>query len=367
MKKINVLHIAEIDNDLTKGTSTIIPQYIIAQNECKELNVFFLNCNNTMIELLKDYSNVYSLGDNKNMTVIRKVKPDIIIFHELYKPYYLRIYKYVLKENIPYIIIPHGGMTKKAQQYKRIKKIVSNFLLFNHFFKNANSIQYLSETEKNNTAFSNLNYFILGNGIANIPNENLYLKKHSSSNLNKIKFIYVGRYDIFIKGLDQLLEAIKMLNDNGKNNLELNFFGKGTDEEYQYIDSYIKNYSIKKIIKVHGPIYGDEKKKKMLESDVFIQVSRSEGQPLGVMEALSLGMPVILSEGTGYKKIINEFKIGISTKTIGKEIYDSILELMNNNDKLKEFSNNSYNYAKANYNWEIIVKKSLERYLEILK
>ena len=117
MKKIRVLHIAEIDNDLTKGTSTIIPQYVIEQSKNKNLEVFFLNCNNLKLNVFAKNNNIFNLDCNYDNNVIKKVNPDIVIFHELYKPPYLNVYKYLIKNGIPYIIIPHGGMTKKAQNF----------------------------------------------------------------------------------------------------------------------------------------------------------------------------------------------------------------------------------------------------------
>ena len=104
-----------------------------------------------------------------------------------------------------------------------------------------------------------------------------------------------------------------------------------------------------------------------MEADAFVQVSRTEGQPLGVMEAMCLGMPVILSKGTGYESVINEKKVGLLTSTNSKEIASAILEMYYNRDKLNEYSRNSYCFAIENYSWSKIVKKTVEFYTNITK
>lgn len=364
MKKIRILHIAEIDNDKTKGTSSVIPQYIYFQKNNPLLEVYFLNCNNIKLDFFDEDETVMNLSDNVNMNAINKIKPELVVFHELYKPCYLKIYKYLCKKRIPFIIIPHGGMTKIAQKNKCIKKFLGNLIFFNNFFKSASKIQYLSEKERINTKFPKLDYFILGNGVDNIPLENLYLKEYK--NRKTINFIYIGRYDYIIKGLDQLLDAFRIINKTHKNKCKLIMYGNGDEKNIGILKKYISDNKLENIVEMNGPIFGDKKRKKILSQDVFIQVSRTEGQPLGVMEALALGMPVLLSEGTGFKEIIKENNIGFCTKTDAQDIYFNIIKFLDNRKKMHKYSINSYQYACENYSWDNIVKKSINTYKDII-
>lgn len=365
MKKMRVLHIAKIDNNKTKGTSVAVPQYVISQCKNDELEVAFLNCCNIKINELENIENIYIASENKNMEVLRKFQPEIVVFHELYKIEYIKIYKFLNKNKIPYIIIPHGGMNINVQNTRKLKKMLGNFLLFNKFFYSAQCIQYLSEAERDKSVYKKINNCIIGNGIPNIPDENKYLKKINSNDL--LNLVYVGRYDYLIKGLDQLLESFKILNEEGVMDIKLNLYGKSEKNDYDLIKSYIENNNLNQLINLNGPVFGDEKRNIILNNDAFIQVSRTEGQPLGVMESLSLGMPVILSEGTGYKKIIENNSIGILTKTSSEEIAHAILKIKNRKDKLCEYSKNAYEYALKNYTWESNVDKTINLYKTIIR
>lgn len=365
MNKINILHIAEIDDDLSKGTSYIIPYYVLFQQHLTNNNVMFLNCNDKKISILFNNKKTYYKKDNVKMSVVKRAKPDIVVFHEIYKPYFIKIYLYLRKNNIPYIIIPHGGLTRTAQNVKKIKKIIGNKLLFSNFINNASMIQYLSKKEQVETKFPKLKNFVLGNGYKNILDENLYLKKHKHN--NKIfTFIYVGRYDYYVKGIDQLLEAFKLVHENNLNNVKLKLFGKGNEDTCSTIKHYIVSNKLENVIEFNGPIFDEEKVNQIISSDVFIQVSRTEGQPLGVVEALCLGMPVLLSKGTGYREIVDQNKIGICTETDANEIFDAIKTIVNNSSCLNEYSNNAYLYSKQNYSWNKITKIAMLKYIEVI-
>lgn len=361
MKRINVLHVSRIDNNMSKGTSVVIPEYILSQN--KFSNVGLLNCNNLKLSKLDNISNVFMLSDNKNMRVLKQFKPDIVVFHEVYKPYYLKIFKHCISNDIPYIIIPHGCITKTAQNHKKLKKMLGNFMFFNKFLRLSSTIQYLSLNEANNTAFPNLKYYIIGNGIDNIPTINRYSTfGHAKKCLN---FVYVGRYDYYIKGLDQLLKSFTFAKINNLN-IHLNLYGSGSKSDEYLIRKYISNNNIDDYVSLNGPIFGEEKRKALIKNDIFVQTSRTEGQPLGVAEALCLGMPVILSVGTGFSDVINNYKIGYLVNTDCNDIYDKIIDACNNTNKLDEMSKNAYEFSKREYLWDDISLKSIKIYKNII-
>ena len=149
-------------------------------------------------------------------------------------------------------------------------------------------------------------------------------------------------------------------------NVFLNLYGKGDNKTVKVISEYIKNNGLDEYIKLNGPVFGSEKKDILTSNNVFIQVSRTEGQPLGVMEAMSLGMPVLLSYGTGYKNIVENYKIGKISNTNSKDIFDNIKFIVDNLNILNTYSCNSYKYAKENYSWDIIVFKTIEIYKNLL-
>lgn len=356
-----ILHVSAISGKKSSGISVVVPEHV--KNQSNLENVAMFNCADYIPENAKGTYKVFLSKNYKkfDISILEKPfnKPDLVVFHGIYILYYIKIYKNLKKNNIPYIILPHGSLTKEAQKIKRIKKIIGNKLLFNNFIKNAKCLQYLSNLEKEESGNNQRHSFVLGNGIY-VPDNKL--KVDFNKNL---KFVYIGRLEIYHKGLDILLEAIKIIKDEiEKKNIVFSIYGPFNGQE-QKIKQFIEKNDLGNIIKLHNGIYGEEKNKVLLDSDIFIQTSRTEGQPLGIMEAMSYGLPCIVTEGTSFAEIVNNNKCGYSSNNNADEVSKNILKVIQNTEKIKEFSNNSYQYSSENFSWNLVSKKTIEKYKEM--
>ena len=360
---MTILHINAISGKKSSGISVVVPEHV--KNQSKLENVAMFNCVDYIPENSINGYKVFLSHEFKQFDILKLEKPfnkpDLVVFHGIYIPYYIKIYKNLVKHDIPYIILPHGSLTKNAQKIKRIKKFFANNIFFNKFIKSAKYIQYLSKMEKNDSSKYKVQSIVLGNGIY-VPDNKLkivYLDE------KKIKFVYIGRLDIYHKGLDILLESIHLVRKQFKKiDIKFDIYGPFNGEEKK-LEEYVKKYEIDNIVEIHDSIYDEEKKRVLLESDVFIQTSRLEGQPLGIMEAMAYGIPCIVTEGTSFENIINDNKCGYSSKCDAKEVAKNIIKIIQNKEKLNDFSKNAYTYAINNFRWDLVAKETIEKYNEI--
>ena len=358
MEEIKVLHIGYANGDKTSGVAVSIPEYLYFQSKycnCALLNLADFNYKNFECFLYKNYKKIESLPKQFS-------NPSIVVFHELYRVQFLKLYKECEKNGIPYIVVPHGGLTKKAQKIKMLKKIIGNLIFFNRYIKKSSFIQFLSEQEKNNSIWNKHKNFILGNGIK-IP------LKQEKNNAGKKKFelLFIGRYDVYFKGLDILLRSILSIKEYMlKNNIILNLYGKGNSNDERYIQNYIQDNNLKDVVICNGPIFGKEKVKKYCEMDVFIQTSRSEGQPMGILEAMSYCLPVLVTPGTGMKFSTETYNLGFVAELDFNSIGDKIKEIYEDKNNLKKYGINARKYVEDNFDGNIIAKKSIEIYQKII-
>lgn len=355
---MKIIHIASIRNNPLDGVCVAVPKHVSSQSELIDVN--FINITNEPIENMT--CQLKCKGIKELFAILSDIQfVDLVVFHECYVKEYLRIYHYLLKRGIPYIVVPHGELTEKAQRKKRLKKLVANILFFNRFVNKALAIQCLSEEEMSNTHFDK-HKFIVTNGV-DIPKE----FKTSFSECG-VKFVYIGRLDSYHKGLDIMLSSIYNVKDFLiNNNCRFDIYGPDIFGRLDVLKKMVNKYDLSELVFLHGPVSGSEKVSILLNSDVFIQTSRFEGMPLGVLEALSYGLPCLVTEGTNLSQKINDVHAGWGCRTSSDEVSKVIVQAVLNKKKYPEMGKSGRHLMNSEFSWEQIAKKAIIDYKAIIK
>jgi len=352
-----ILHLIDVKNIQGNGVYSAVNEYLKYESKNNQVAIWDM-CSCIEIENIESFY----LDSYKRICDLPKPfnKPDIVVFNEVYKPKYIKIYKECKKHKIPYVIIPHGSLVKNAQQRHRGKKIIGNIVLFNKFIYNASAIQFLNQNEKKETYFKYKKAIICGNGT-NIPQ---YTNQWKSS-MNK-DLVYIGRYEIKHKGLDLLVNmCCKYKQWFIDNNMHIQLYGRDSGNELTMLKQDISKNKIQDILIINKPVYHDEKENVLKNSYAFIQCSRYEGQPMGIIEALSVGLPCIVTEGTYMGDYIQEKKCGlVSTFNIDK-VFENVRYIYTHEQEREKFANNSKKYSVVDYHWENVIANTIKQYKKI--
>lgn len=114
------------------------------------------------------------------------------------------------------------------------------------------------------------------------------------------RFIFLGRI-VEKKSVLELVEAVAsiagLFRDSG---FFLDVYGWGDKSYLNAIQFTISKLEISDIVFLKGPVYDEFKRDKIVNSFASVLPSKSEGQPMTVVESLSLATPVIISKECNY-------------------------------------------------------------------
>jgi glycosyltransferase involved in cell wall biosynthesis len=147
---------------------------------------------------------------------------------------------------------------------------------------------------------------------------------------NKLRLTYLGPNKKY-KGVNLLIKTMEEINRKYKENIELNLYGD------------ISEFEIYDNIKTHGR-YSYNQLNDIFDNTDLLIVPSIWNETFGfiVLEAISYGVPVLMTDKVGSKDIVNsyKFKKGIIIKASKLELRYSIIEILNNREILNQINKN---------------------------
>lgn len=143
--------------------------------------------------------------------------------------------------------------------------------------------------------------------------------------------------------------------------------GEGNKEDEFAIKQMIVNENIETNVEFPGWVRDDEKDHRLRDSDVFFLPSYNEGMPMSILDAMGYGLPIVSTNVGGIPKIVRNGKNGQCCNPGDVEAMASVItELLIDDSKRKNASNNSMNIVIKEYSLEAHVKKLKEIYEGLL-
>ena len=133
------------------------------------------------------------------------------------------------------------------------------------------------------------------------------------------------------------------------------------------MEELISSLGVGEVVTLHHEIVGEDKVNKLLESDIFVQTSRHEGMPGGILEALSYGLPCLVSRGTNLGEKIRDNGCGWMAENDADSVAESIRRVIEEKDTLGDKSVKASAFVADNYSWNVIMKETIASYQKLLE
>lgn len=346
---MNLLYISHLSTNIAAGLNWSVPASVNAQSKIDD--VLWVNATEVIMEHWKKvpvYHNASEFGGLKLDNLPNPFNsPDLVVFEGFYYMDDVRMAKKLKKQGIPYIIVVRGSLTRQAMHnHAWLKKKIAHLLFFDAFVKNAIAIQYLTEGEyKESIAHFRTPYFIVPNGFDTPEQQKVSYFKSG------IKSVFIGRLDMYHKGLDILLEVIQnskeLLQDVG---FTLDIYGPRRYDFYK-IQEEIRTRGLGHIVSIHDEITGEKKRDILLQADLFILTSRLEGHPMGLIEALAYGLPCLVTRGSNMLEEIKAADAGWTCEGSRQDIEYALKKAISEKQLFPVKGKNARTLS-IEYNWD---------------
>ncbi len=292
------------------------------------------------------YNRVISVISPKILVSIWKYKPEVIILSEfglltiygiLYKRLRPRCKAILLVESDPGNIPKHKTFTRKLI-CKYVDLIMTN---------NASGNQYLQTILQIESEKIVCKPYLVSEPVTTPPSESqLNDKANEYINCKKVKLLYVGQLAIR-KGVDNLIKAIANLNPILLKRTQLAIVGAGSDADTNRLTSLTEQLQIEQSVTFVGRVPYNDLDILYKTSNVFVLPTLNDYRALVGFEAISYGLPVLLSIHDGSSnEIVDEGKNGYTFDPNNIEEFTNKLEKLVTDEKVRhDFSMRSLSIA----------------------
>lgn len=298
----------------------------------------------------KDYNWLFSIFKSLALlnSLLIKEKPDVIHVNSV-NAFFLVLLSNFNKEII-YLVHGYAIIESKFVSKNFYFRVLSILLIK---FKN---ISFVAVSKKIIPKISNFfkvpkkNISFINNGI-----DVDYFKNANQKNLSSIKNIIMvgtlGPYKGQFKGVKIFRKLLKK-----DNKFKLYILGQGPDESL--IKNYIKENNLSNKIKMIGST--NNVKDYLKKSHLIWQLSESEGLPLSVLEAMSMGIPCVGFNVRGINEVIQDGYNGYLVEYDDtREILNKTLRIFENKLRYKKFKANSIFYSRKYFSSKLSLSKHL--------
>lgn len=267
--------------------------------------------------------------------IVEEFKPDIIHAHCGAGAGYYAI-ALAKKFDLPVVVTEHTPI----EISKVYRKGISYWLTKKAYeFSKANICVSTDSMKKLSGIYPQCPFEVIYNGII-LPDYDVNAKKYYKEGYINVVIVAI-LYDLEIKGLKYLLQAIQILKQQGKK-VALHHIGGG--EYLEHFQNMAKELDIEDVCTFHGKCDRKKLYEIVNEMDFFCSASLMECSGVSVQEAMLLGKPVLGTNSGGVDSLVPQKAGHIVQKASAQALVDGILYMTENLDSYDTEWIKSYAY-----------------------
>jgi glycosyltransferase involved in cell wall biosynthesis len=213
---------------------------------------------------------------------------DVLVLHSGWTLHNLRAAASARRMGVPYILEPRGAYDPNIVRRKRWLKKAWWLVWERRLVHDALAIHVFFEAERSHLA--ELGYrgpvIVASNGVDS-PQGPAWDGGSGGY------VLWLGRFDPEHKGLDLLLRAMRVVPPSERPHLRLH--GPDWRARKARVSAMVAELGLQEWVTVAEPVYGDDKRALLRAASAFVYPSRWDACPNSTLEAVSLGVPTLVT------------------------------------------------------------------------
>lgn len=286
--------------------------------------------------------------------LMHSTPPEVVHMHSVFLPKQASLAIVLVRNRIPYIITPNGGV-----DFRRgwLKKSLYSWLVEKSRFAAAAAITVVTPKEEKPVRALVPRYRGIVRWIPN-PVDACNLQSWKGDTEAK-RLVFLGRFDVLHKGIDILVDIARLLPD-----VEFHLYGTEDAKTKEWLEQLQRNLSPN--VHFHSPVFGIEKAQVLAGASLYIQTSRWEGFPLSIAEAMYAGLPCAMAETLNFAEIFRQHDLGVVLPPNPQKAAIRLLEVLNQPALLQNWSERARAFAQAHFPPRAVAKGYLNLYEQVL-
>lgn len=270
------------------------------------------------------------------------------------------------KKQVPYIVRPLGQLCQWSLEQSARKKQIYLKLIELANLNHSQALHLTSYQEQQEVSRLGLSTpsFILPHGICippTIPDARQRLRQHLNLPVDEPIILFLSRLHPK-KGLDYLIPALGKLSHY---RFTFVIAGSGSPEYESQVASLLVSHGIRNRTHLTGFVKGEIKNILVQGADLFALTSYSENFGVAVLEALAVGLPVLVTPGVALADVVKQQHLGYVAELDIAAIASCLQQALEHPQQAKMMGDRACKLISERYTWDQVASNLIDIYTKI--
>jgi glycosyltransferase involved in cell wall biosynthesis len=281
---------------------------------------------------------------------------DLLILHSAWVYHNVHAARAATRSAVPYVLTPHGAYDPNIFKRRRVSKQLWWSIFERRLVTRASAIHVFFEEQRED--LRQLGY----RGAVIIAPTGLALPAAEPRAARAQFVLWMGRFDVEIKGLDLLLHALASLPAASRPHTRLH--GPDWRGGKQQTAELVRALDLEQWVTIGPPLYGTAKWQALHDCALFVFASRWEGQGLMALEAAAAAATLVVTNTTSVGRHLAAARAAILVEPTAQSLAAGIVQGCTLGDA-GELGTRAAQLVRDKYSWPAVVERYIQQLSDV--